>query len=66
MRSTRVGGHTHSWVVESILREQEEEVELEKERRHFAKLGHTLQGSKLACTSRKQTIFNTVRTVQIY
>jgi hypothetical protein len=32
IKSTRVGGHTHSWVVHSFLREHEKrEVELEEE-----------------------------------
>jgi hypothetical protein len=53
MRSTRVGGRPHSWVVEIIMREQEEEVELEEERRHFVELGHALQGSKIARASRQ-------------
>jgi hypothetical protein len=54
MRSVRVGGHTHSWVVETFLREQEEEeVELEKGG-HFAELEHAFQGSKLARISRQE------------
>jgi hypothetical protein len=66
MRSTTVGGSTHSWVVESILREQEEEVELEKEMRHFAKLGNALQGREIVHTSRQSITFNTVHTLCIF
>jgi hypothetical protein len=47
MRSIRVGGHTHSWVVETFLREkEEEEVELEKG-------GHFCRAR--ACISRQQS-----------
>jgi hypothetical protein len=39
MRLTRVGGRTLSRVDSSFFREQEEEVELEKERRHWQSFG---------------------------
>jgi hypothetical protein len=52
VRSISVGGCTHSCVVETFLREQEQKFEFEKEA-IFAEIGHTFQGCKLAQKSRK-------------
>jgi hypothetical protein len=52
MRSIRVGGCTHSWVVETFFESKKKRrSSLRKEA--ICSLGHAFQGSKLACKSRQ-------------
>jgi hypothetical protein len=46
MRSTRVGGCTHSWVDETFLREQEKRNSSLRKEAIFAELGHTFRGKQ--------------------